>query len=131
MAKIERETLLHFTHESKMKDVGTYKRSFRIFRRNPKLDMQFVTTKSALTGGIAPLTRAEMLLVDTIAALTVYFEPVDDKGNKVSDPNWIEEILDQDILFGLHEKWLDYQASFYPAEGKSDAKGDAETPVQG
>lgn len=141
-AKIEREKIINFKHESKMKDVGTFTKRLKIKRRSPRLDTAFVTTKAALTGGLAPLTRGEMLLIDAIATLNVYIEPVTDKGESLLDKGleegWVDDILDQEIIFAIHKEWIDYQNSFYPPEevkpgGQDGEKTNpaAETPVQG
>jgi len=124
--KVEREKIIHFKYQSKAKDVGSYEQSFVIKRRCPKLDLQFISTKAALTGGLTPITRSEMSIVDTIATLTVYFEQVDKHGKRSESAEWIDDIVDPDILFALHKEWLDYQLSFYP-EVKQDGES-TQTP---
>lgn len=127
--RVDREKIINFSFKSQMPDVGEYKGAFRIFRKTPRLDAAVVTTKAALTGGITPLTRGEMQFIDTLAVLTVYFEPVDHMGRKIEKPDWIDDILDQEILYALHREWLDFQNSFYP-QGVKDEGQPAETPVQ-
>jgi len=122
MSKVEKETIINYKFESKMKDVGTFEiPRLKLRRRSPRLDAGLVTTKSALTGGLPPITRGEQVLIDAIATLTVYMEPVNEKGE--SDPkissNWVDDILDQDIVFDLFNKWMDYQNSFYVTEDKN------------
>jgi len=128
-AKIEREKVLYFSHTSDMPDVGKYEKSFLVKRRTPGLDAQFITTKAALTGGLTPLTRGEMQLVDTLATLNVYFQPIDSKGKPISDEDWIDDIFDNEILFALHRQWVEYQNSFYP-KGKQDEVKTAEATSQ-
>ena len=105
-----------------MSDVGEYACDFRIFRKTPRLDAAVITTKAALTGGITPLTRGEMMFIDTLATLTVFFEPIDRSGRKIEKPDWIDDILDQEILYALHREWLDFQNSFYPQGIKDEGK---------
>lgn len=135
-AKIEREKLILFGHQSKMPDVGKFTKRLILKRRTPRLDTAFITTKAALTGGLTPLTRGEMLLVDTIATLNVYVEPADQNGKPIQEDSWIDNILDQEILFAIHDKWSEYQESFYPkTEEKDDKKSEpaatSEASVQG
>jgi hypothetical protein len=127
-AKIEREKILNFSFESKAQGMGTYKKMFKMMRRSPRLDAAFITTKAALTGGLVPLTRGEMQLIDTIATLNVYFEPVNTKGESTNEDGWVDEIMDQDILFALHKEWVDYQNSFYPPEPKESTGGQGDAP---
>lgn len=141
MSKIEQSKILHYSFDSKARGVGTYKKDFKILRRRPSLDTAFITTKAALTGGLTPLTRGEMLLVDAIATLNVYLIPIDKNGRDLPEDHperdgWVDDILDQAIIFDLHAKWIDYQNSFYPEAEVSDGP-EAETaaepqaPVQG
>lgn len=130
-AKIIREKIITFKFDSKVVDQGKYEQVFRIRRRSPRLDTAFITTKSILCGGSAPVTRGEMLLLDTIATLTVYVEPLD-KNGKVIEGEWMDDILDQEILFAIHKEWADFQNSFYPEvkpEGTGDQGGQETKPA--
>jgi hypothetical protein len=124
--KIEREMLLDYTFQSRMPDVGEYKRKFKLLRKRPKLDTAFVATKSALLGGQIPANRGDELLIDAISTLSVYFEPVDDSGVPSKERDWVDNILDQEIIFDLYKKFIDYQESFY----KMSEGSDAQAPVQ-
>ena len=138
MAKIEREKIINFQFKSEMPDVGTYEQTLRLKRRTPRLDAAFITTKSILCGGMPPVTKSEMLLLDTMASLSVYIEPLD-KSGKVIENDWMDDILDQEILFAIHNEWVKYQNSFYPEvkpagdQGGQKAEPTAapQAPVQG
>lgn len=113
MAKIETEKVLHFQFHSKMHDVGIFKKSFILKRATPKLDTNFIRTKAALVGGEMPVTQGERLLIDAMAVLWTYFIPINDKGAPTGEENWIDDILDREIILALQQEYLDYQESFY------------------
>lgn len=127
--KVEREKIIDYSYQSRMPDIGLYKKKFKLKRKSPKLDTAFVATKAALMGGNIPTSRGDALLVDAIATLSVYFEPLDDKGVETFDNNWVDDLLDQEIMFDLYKKFMAYQDSFYPTpEVKEGA--DEQAPVQ-
>ena len=126
MSKIELHKIIHFDFDSQARDVGKYTKKLKILRRSPRFDAAFITTKAGLTGGLTPLTRGEMLLIDAIATLHVYIIPVNNKGEDLpiedsARDGWVDKIVDQDVLFALHKEWIDYQNSFYPEPAKEVA----------
>lgn len=133
-AKIEREKIIQFKFESQAKDVGVYTKRLKIMRRTPRLDSAFITTKAALTGGLIPLTRGEMLVIDAIATLNVYVDVVNEQGKSLTqaggpEEGWVDNILDQDVLFAIHKEWADYQNSFYPEAPKTEGNSEAAAPA--
>ena len=121
MAKIEREKVIQVKFTSKMTDVGEYSQAFLMKRKTVSLDVQVINAKSMLAQGLSPIARGESQFVDTIATISVYCVPLDKFGKPETTGDWVDDILDQEILWQIHGKWLDYQKSFYPPiEEKKD-----------
>ena len=122
--------IINFSFKSEAKDIGNFSKNLKILRRKPQLDTAYITTKAALTGGLAPLARHEIMLLDSIATLNVYVKPVDDHGNELDEPGWVDDILDQEIIFAIQGKWIDYQNSFYPDAKPQQQQTQEEQPKQ-
>lgn len=102
---------ISFTFDSKVRDVGTYRSAFRLLRRTARRATMVVTTKSALTSGLTPVTPSDRQLVDTIATLTILVQKIDAQGKPQADAGWIDDILDFEVLYSLHEKYLEWEDS--------------------
>jgi len=116
---------ISFTFDSKVRDVGTYRGGFRLLRRTARRATLVVTTKSALTNGLPPVTPGDRQLVDTIATLTVLVQKIKSNGQPETDAGWVDEILDFEILYALHEKYLEWEDSLMSTaikEGGADAQ---------
>lgn len=122
--KFEKYKDIQFKFSSKMKGVDEYSKKFRIYRRTPRLSTQIISTKSGLTGGLKPISRTEELLIDTIGTLSVLADPLDGLGQPTGDASWIDEVMDNEILFALYSEVIAYQNSFYQDDGGQEDVGD-------
>lgn len=129
MSKIERSKIINYEFKSEMSDIGVYRKRLKLLRKRPSLQSAFTANKTALCGGIPPVTKFEMLMIDAMATVNVFCIPVDDQGNEYpvdhkERSGWMDDILDDEILLDLREKWIEYQNSFYPEPKKQEAESE-------
>lgn len=126
---------ISFVFDSKVRDVGAFRSGFRLLRRTARRATMVVTTKSALTSGLTPVTPGDRQLVDTIATLTILVQKIDANGKMQQDAGWIDDILDFEILYALHEKFLEWEDSLMidptglGKEGGTSAQPSSQTAV--
>lgn len=117
---IERQREIVFEYQSKMKDIGFYRKSFILKRMTDGHFARIAYLKSQMTGGIPPIDQFESQYLNALAHLQVLCEPIPAPGEKVED-TWLEDILDSTLKLSLFKRLMDYQMSFFEVPDANSA----------
>jgi len=125
MARVERSRNIPFDYESRVKDIGKYRRVFSIKRLTPGLQIDITRVKSQLMGGEIPVKASDALFLEMIAYIAVLCDPVWEAGEKQND-SWLDDEFLNDIgmVRGLYEKIVEYNNSFFTGGEHEDSGQD-------
>jgi hypothetical protein len=124
---IERHREIPFEFKSKIRDIGNYRRVFKIYRTTPGLQTEISRVKSNLMGGTTPVKSTDAFHLEMVAYISVLCEPIWAK-HEVKDENWLDNEFLNDVamLRSLYDKIVEYNNSFYVEEPENEATSKAE-----
>jgi hypothetical protein len=127
MPVVERSKEIVFEFKSKIRDIGNYRRVFKMFRLTPGLQIEITRVKSRLMGGEMPVRNTDALHLEMVAYISVLCEPVWAKSEKQNE-NWLDDefLNDVGMLRELYEKIVEYNNSFYVEDSGNEATSQGE-----
>jgi hypothetical protein len=124
---IERFKEIPFEFKSKIRDIGNYRRVFKIHRVTPGLQTEISRVKSSLMGGEIPVKNTDAFHLEMVAYISVLCEPIWSK-QEVKDDNWLDNefLNDVTMLRALYDKIVGYNNSFYVEDVSDETTSQAE-----